>query len=142
MLKTFADQAVIAIQNARLFNETQEALAHQTASADILRVISSSPTDVQPVFEAIVDSGRRLLNCTLATVLRTDGQTFQQVAWPKADGSRMRTVGRLRPVDPDHDFPSRVIVQQDRAAPAGLDGDRAARSRGRGVRRSSAATPR
>ncbi len=112
LIKTFADQAVIAIQNARLFNETQEALAHQTASADILRVISSSPTDVQPVFEAIVGSGRRLLNCTLATVLRTDGQTFQQVAVLKADGSRMRTVGRLRPVDPDHDFPSQVIVSK------------------------------
>jgi GAF domain-containing protein len=112
LLKTFADQAVIAIQNAKMFRETQEALAHQTASADILRVISSSPTDVQPVFEAIVGSGRRLLNCTLATVLRTDGQTFQQVAVLKADGSRMLAVGRLRPVDPDHDFPSRVIVSK------------------------------
>ena len=66
LLKTFADQAVIAIQNARLFNETQEALAHQTASADILRVISSSPTDVQPVFEAIVGTAVKHLGCDLA----------------------------------------------------------------------------
>ena len=49
---------MIAIQNARMFNETQEALAHQTATADILRVISESPTDVQPVFEAIVEQRR------------------------------------------------------------------------------------
>src|SRR5206468_9035919 len=80
LLKTFADQAVIAVQNARLFKETQEALDRQTASTDILRVISGSPTDVQPVFGAIVETAQKLLPCTFTALLRRDGDFYRLAA--------------------------------------------------------------
>ena len=66
--QNFADQAVIAIENARLFNETNEALERQTATSDILKVIASSPSDAQPVFEAIANSANRLLGGFSSTV--------------------------------------------------------------------------
>jgi signal transduction histidine kinase len=86
LLKTFADQAVIAIENVRLFNETKEALERQTATSDILRVISSSPTDVQPVFEAVLASGVRLCGAQFGGVFRFDGELIHLVTsyeWPQ-----------------------------------------------------------
>ena len=70
LLKTFADQAVVAIQNAKLFNETKVALERQTATAEILAVIADSPEDVQPVLDAIVESAKRLIGGFSATVFR------------------------------------------------------------------------
>ena len=73
LMQTFADQAVIAIENARLFNETKEALERQTATSDILKVIASNPADVQPVFEAIVNSAAKLFEPCAATITTLEG---------------------------------------------------------------------
>ncbi|HQR21470.1 MAG TPA: GAF domain-containing protein, partial [Burkholderiaceae bacterium] len=112
LLASFADQAVIAIQNARLFHETQEALSHQTASADILRVISASPTDVQPVFDAIVATATRLLACDFAAVLRHDGKTYTPAAAVTPTGETPDLGPSVVPVDPAANFPSRVITSK------------------------------
>ncbi len=112
LLQTFADQAVIAIQNARLFKETQEALQRQTASADILRVISSSPTDVQPVFEAIVSTAAQLLACDMAFVQRCDGDSYSPAAGATPAGPIAIPGPSKLPVDTRLNFPSRAIVSK------------------------------
>ena len=109
LVQTFADQAVIAIENTRLFNETQEALARQTATSDILRVISGSPTDVQPVFDAIVQTAVRLTGCDRAFFMRVDGETYTPVAGVNRDGPIVLGPPN-QPVDPTASFPSRAIA--------------------------------
>ena len=110
LLSTFADQAVIAIQNVRLFRDTQEALERQTATSEILRVISQSPTEVQPVFDAIVQTAVRLTRCDLVFVFRCDGTTFSPAAAAGAEGPLLDLGPSHLPIDPAANFPSRAIV--------------------------------
>src|SRR4029434_6878361 len=76
LVATFADQAVIAIENVRLFQELKESLEHQTATAEVLGIISRSPTDVQPVLDAIVESARRVCGSDDVVLRLHDGNTM------------------------------------------------------------------
>src|SRR5262249_26215497 len=74
LLETFADQAVIALENVRLFNELKEALEQQTATSEILGVIASSPTDIQPVLDVVAENGARVCGAKDAGILLLDGE--------------------------------------------------------------------
>ena len=114
LLQTFADQAVIAIENVRLFTELQDrnrdltdALERQTVTGEILRVISSSPTDTQPVFDTIAANAARLCAARDAQVLRVEGDVLRLVA---AYGSP--SMPSIRPVTRGHAVGRAVIDRQ------------------------------
>ncbi|MGO4391542.1 GAF domain-containing protein [Variovorax sp. M-6] len=115
LLKTFADQAVIAIQNARLFNDTQvalhkveertaeltESLEYQTAVSDVLRVISESPTDVMPVFEAILDCTMWLFEGPASAIFSFDGRLVHLAATRNWSSDALEAARTVWPAPPD-----------------------------------------
>jgi two-component system, NtrC family, sensor kinase len=119
VLEVFADQAVIAIENARLFTELEqrnaelqesnrrvtEALEQQTATAEVLRVIASSPTNLQEVLQAITDTAARLCGATGGSLYQVEGDRLRTGAFggsliPTEPGLRDRLLQRLRPIEP------------------------------------------
>ncbi len=119
LVTIFADQAVIAIENVRLFDEVQaktrdleESLDRQTATSEILRVISQSPTDAGPVFDRIVTTAARLLHYDYAYVILTDGKQWRPVAGATPGGARPERLPDQYPVNPSADFPSRAIASK------------------------------
>jgi GAF domain-containing protein/CheY-like chemotaxis protein/anti-sigma regulatory factor (Ser/Thr protein kinase) len=121
LVKTFADQAVIAIENVRLFQALEarnrdltESLEQQTATSDILRVISSSPTDVQPVFDAIVRSTVRLCSALMSCVFRFDGELIHFVGHHNFSPEGLEVYRRTYPLAPIQDkVLGRALVERE-----------------------------
>ena len=109
LLETFADQAVIALENVRLFQELKESLEQQTATSEILGVIASSPTDIQPVLDVVAENAARLCDATDAVIHRIDGDKLRPVAnyGPLPGRGGRESI----PINRDH-IPARPIIDR------------------------------
>ena len=112
LLETFADQALIAIENARLFRELKEALEQQTATSEILGVIASSPTDIQPVLDSVAENAARLCDATDAIIWRVDGSELRRAAKHGAFSSG--AIGEAWPLSRGRGWvPARAVLDRE-----------------------------
>ena len=121
LLQTFADQAVIAIENVRLFEaeqqrtrELSELLEQQTATSEILEVISNSPTDTQPVFDAIVRSGLNLFPDAVVTISLPDRDLIKLGAIGGADEAGVEALRGRFPMPLSHEFITGTAILDQR----------------------------
>ena len=101
LVQNFAAQAVIAIENTRLLNELRQSLEQQTATAEVLSVISSSPGELQPVFQAMLENAVRICDARFGTLFRFDGELADRVASVGTPAALVEFQRRRGPFKPD-----------------------------------------
>jgi class 3 adenylate cyclase len=112
--RNFAAQAVIAIETTRLLNELRQSLEQQTATSEVLRVISSSATDLRPVFETIAHNSVHLCGATYGAVFRFDGEMISFVAHHNLDQAGIDAVHQMFPMRPKtSSLVGRAILERD-----------------------------
>jgi GAF domain-containing protein len=111
LVENFAKQAVIAIENTRLLNELRESLEQQTATSEVLQVISSSPGSLQPVFEKMLENATRVCDADFGTMLLQESGGFRHVALYNMPPAFVELVGRNPVIHPPTDVPLQRIAQ-------------------------------
>src|SRR5262245_2504023 len=123
LVETLADQAVIAIENVRLFNETTEALEQQRATSDVLKVISRSTFDLQPMLDTLLENAARLCGAPRGVILRRDGESYQGVAFYNASPDLVDFVKRHPITAGRHSITARVALERRTIHVADLQAD-------------------